>query len=89
MIQVFCNPSFPFQIIFIWKGPLPHRYTPVWVTCVRESLGGVTGVGGDPNQGPSVGAFYKVFGVVIHGFMSWAWAYCLSIYFVILLYLLL
>ena len=76
------NPSFPFPYYCIWKGPLPHKYTPVWVTCVRESLGGVTGVGGDPNQVPSVGEFYLAFGMIFHGFMSWA--YCLSIYFVIL-----
>ena len=57
------NPSFPFPNYFIWKGPLPHKYTPVWVTYVRESLGGVTGVGGDPNQVqvPSVGESLKAF----------------------------
>ena len=54
------NPSFPF-----WKGPLPHKYTPEWVTYVRESLGGVTGVGGDPNQVPSVGEFNFVIVVKI------------------------
>ena len=74
--------AFQFQIIYIWKGPLPHKCAPVWATCVRESLGGVTGVGGDPNQVPSVGEFYLAFGMIFHGFMSWA--YCLSIYFVIL-----
>ena len=52
--------AFHFQIILIWKGPLPHKYTPVWVTYVRESLGGVTGVGGDPNQVPTGGEFFKV-----------------------------
>ena len=51
------NPSFPIPNYIIWKGPLPHKYTPVWVTYVRESLGGVTGVGGDPNQVPAVGEF--------------------------------
>ena len=51
--------AFHFQIVLIWKGPLPHKYTPVWVTYVRESLGGVTGVGGDPNQSPYCwGVFY-------------------------------
>ena len=83
ILQVFCNPIFPLQIIFVWKGPLPHRYTPVWVTCVRESLGGVTGVGGDPNQVPFVGEFFLRFlEFIIHGFISWA--FCLSIFFVIL-----
>ena len=54
------NPSFPNPNYIIWKGPLPHKYTPVWVTYVRESLGGVTGVGGDPNQVPTVGEFFMV-----------------------------
>ena len=54
------NPSFPYPNYIIWKGPLPHKYTPVRVTYVRESLGGVTGVGGDPNQVPSGGEFLKV-----------------------------
>ena len=54
------NPSFPYPNYIIWKGPLPHKYTPVWVTCVRESLGGVTGVGGDPNQVPTGGEFFMV-----------------------------
>ena len=35
-------------------------YTPVRVTYVRESLGGVTGVGGDPNQVPTGGEFFTV-----------------------------
>ena len=51
------NPSFPYPNYIIWKGPLPHKYTPVRVTYVRESLGGVTGVGGDPNQVPTGGSF--------------------------------
>ena len=54
------NPSFPFPNYIIWKGPLPHKYTPVRVTYVRESLGGVTGVGGDPNQVPTDGEFFMV-----------------------------
>ena len=55
------------------------------MTCVRESLDGITGVGGDPDQVPSVGEFYLAFGIIFHGFMSLV--YCLSIYFVILFYL--
>ena len=50
------------------------------MTCVRESLDGITGVGGDPDQVPSVGEFYLAFGIIFHGSMSFA--YCLSIYFV-------
>ena len=40
----------------------------MWVTCVRESLGGVTGVGGDPNQVPTVGEFFM--GNVVDFFSS-------------------
>ena len=44
-----------FQILFIWKGPLPCRPTPVWVACMRETWVGSLGWGVAPTQSP----YYK------------------------------